>query len=33
MELEAAQEVARYFRREPFAIPVPEEEYEEQARA
>jgi len=27
MELEAAQEVVRYFRNEPFAIPVPEEEY------
>jgi len=27
MELEAAQEVVRYFRKEPFAIPVPEEEY------
>ena len=27
MELEAAQEVVRYFRGEPFAIPVPEEEY------
>jgi D-3-phosphoglycerate dehydrogenase len=27
MELEAAQEVIRYFRGEPFATPVPEEEY------
>ena len=27
MELEAAQEVVRYFKKEPFAIPVPEEEY------
>jgi hypothetical protein len=27
MELEAAQEVVRYFRGETFAIPVPEEEY------
>jgi len=27
MELEAAQEVVRYFNGEPFAIPVPEEEY------
>jgi D-3-phosphoglycerate dehydrogenase len=27
MELEAAQEVVRYFKEEPFAIPVPEEEY------
>lgn len=27
MELEAAQEVVRYFKGEPFAIPVPEEEY------
>jgi D-3-phosphoglycerate dehydrogenase len=27
MELEAAQEVVRYFKREPFAIPIPEEEY------
>ena len=31
MELEAAQEVVRYFRGEPFAIPVPEEEYAIQA--
>src|SRR5262249_4468906 len=27
MELEAAQEVVRYFRREPFLMPVPEAEY------
>jgi D-3-phosphoglycerate dehydrogenase / 2-oxoglutarate reductase len=27
MELEAAQEVVRYFRREPFVTPVPEAEY------
>jgi D-3-phosphoglycerate dehydrogenase len=27
MELEAAQEVVRHFRNEPFGIPVPEEEY------
>ena len=27
MEMEAAQEVVRYFRGEPFATPVPEEEY------
>ena len=27
MELEAAQEVIRYFRGEPFATPVPEKEY------
>jgi D-3-phosphoglycerate dehydrogenase / 2-oxoglutarate reductase len=27
MELEAAQEVVRYFKGQPFAIPVPEEEY------
>jgi D-3-phosphoglycerate dehydrogenase len=27
MELEAAQEVVRYFKGEPFAITVPEEEY------
>jgi len=27
MELEAAREVVRYFKKEPFAIPVPEEEY------
>src|SRR5205814_7531762 len=27
MELEAAQEVVRYFRHEPFATPVPEAEY------
>jgi D-3-phosphoglycerate dehydrogenase len=33
MELEAAQEVVRHFRGEPLAIPVPEEEYEEQAQA
>jgi D-3-phosphoglycerate dehydrogenase len=33
MELEAAQEAVRYFSSAPFAIPVPEEEYEEQARA
>jgi D-3-phosphoglycerate dehydrogenase len=33
MELEAAQEVVRHFRGEPLAIPVPEEEYEEQTRA
>ena len=31
MELEAAQETVRYFRGEPLAIPVPEEEYREQA--
>ena len=31
MELEAAQEVVRHFRGEPFAIPVPEEEYAIQA--
>jgi D-3-phosphoglycerate dehydrogenase len=31
MELEAAQEVIRYFKREPFAIPVPEEEYVSQS--
>jgi D-3-phosphoglycerate dehydrogenase len=33
MELEAAQEVVRHFRGEPLSIPVPEEEFEEQARA
>jgi D-3-phosphoglycerate dehydrogenase / 2-oxoglutarate reductase len=27
MEIEAVQEVVRYFRGEPFAIPVPEAEY------
>jgi hypothetical protein len=27
MEHEAAQEVVRYFKQEPFAIPIPEEEY------
>jgi hypothetical protein len=27
MELEAAQDVVRYFKGEPFAIPIPEEEY------
>jgi D-3-phosphoglycerate dehydrogenase len=27
MELEAAQEVVRYFKRQPFACPVPESEY------
>jgi D-3-phosphoglycerate dehydrogenase / 2-oxoglutarate reductase len=31
MELEAAQEVVRYFKGEPFANPVPEDEYREQA--
>jgi D-3-phosphoglycerate dehydrogenase len=31
MELEAAQEVVRYFKREPFSIPVPEEEYASQS--
>jgi D-3-phosphoglycerate dehydrogenase len=31
MELEAAQEVVRYFKGEPFANPVPEEEYGNQA--
>jgi D-3-phosphoglycerate dehydrogenase len=31
MELEAAQEVVRYFKGEPFANPVPEVEYREQA--
>jgi hypothetical protein len=27
MEVEAAQEVIRYYRGEPFATPVPESEY------
>jgi D-3-phosphoglycerate dehydrogenase len=31
MELEAAREVVRYFKGEPFANPVPEEEYRNQA--
>ena len=31
MELEAAQEVVRYFKGQPFAIPVPEEEFVNQA--
>jgi D-3-phosphoglycerate dehydrogenase len=33
MELEAAQEVVRYFKGQPFATPVPEEEYSIQAES
>jgi len=31
MELEAAQEVVRYFKGEPFAVPVPDDEYASQS--